>query len=148
MNKTDLLLQMMEQPHRYTADQWQEILADEDCSELYTLMSKTRSAVEAERADEEITEHMIDEEWQRLEHVHSRQRFSVFYKIAAMFSGILMVSGIAYATIYLAFHTANVERTSKTSTQDTRIIKPHQRADEADTMTIPQCISGWLCSSL
>ena len=35
MNKIDLLLQMMEQPHQYTADQWQEILADDECRELY-----------------------------------------------------------------------------------------------------------------
>ena len=30
MNKTDLLLQMMEQPQHYTAEEWQEILADEE----------------------------------------------------------------------------------------------------------------------
>ena len=65
MNKTDLLLQMMEQPHQYTADQWQEILADDECRELYTLMSKTQSAVDAARADGEITDDMIDAEWQR-----------------------------------------------------------------------------------
>ena len=41
MNKTDLLFQMMEQPHAYTDQQWQEILADEECRELYTLMAKT-----------------------------------------------------------------------------------------------------------
>ena len=45
MNKTDLLLQMMEQPQHYTAEEWQEILADEECRELYTLMSKTQSAI-------------------------------------------------------------------------------------------------------
>ena len=28
MNKTNLLLQMMEQPHRYTAKEWQEIVID------------------------------------------------------------------------------------------------------------------------
>ena len=28
MNKTDLLLQMMEQPQHYTAEEWQEILAE------------------------------------------------------------------------------------------------------------------------
>ena len=60
MNKTDLLLQMMEQPQRYTTSEWQEILADEECRELYTLMSKTQSAVSAAHADETITEEMID----------------------------------------------------------------------------------------
>ena len=60
MNKTDLLLQMLEQPHQYTADEWQEILADDECRELYTLMSKTQSAIDAARADQEVTDDMID----------------------------------------------------------------------------------------
>ena len=65
MNKTDLLLQMMEQPQLYTAEEWQEILADDECRELYTLMSKTKSAIDAARADKEVTDDMIDAEWQR-----------------------------------------------------------------------------------
>lgn len=68
MNKTDLLLQMMEQPQHYTAEEWQEILADEECRELYTLLSKTQSAIDAARADKEVTDDMIDAEWQRLSH--------------------------------------------------------------------------------
>ena len=66
MNKTDLLLQMMEQPHQYTAEEWQEILADDECRELYILMSMTQSAVDAARVDKEVTDEMIDGEWQRL----------------------------------------------------------------------------------
>ena len=42
MNKTNLLLQMMEQPQLYTAEEWKEILADEECRELYMLMSITQ----------------------------------------------------------------------------------------------------------
>ena len=42
MNKTDLLLQMMEQPQHYTAEEWQEILADEECREIYTLLCRKR----------------------------------------------------------------------------------------------------------
>ena len=41
MNKTDLLFQMLEQPERYSEAQWQEILADDECRELYTLMAKS-----------------------------------------------------------------------------------------------------------
>jgi hypothetical protein len=106
MNKTDLLLQMMEQPQRYTAEEWQEILADDECRELYTLMSKTQSAIDAARADEEVTDDMIDAEWQRLrceKRETGSEKYS-FLKIAAMFVGILMLSGIAYAAIHIASH--------------------------------------------
>ena len=140
MNKTDLLLQMMEQPHRYTAEEWQEILADDECRELYTLMSMTQSAVDAVRADEEITDDMINAEWQRLksEKIEMKSEKHSFLKIAAMFVGILMLSGMAFAAIYVVRHAANVEGTSNTPTEETRISKPHQQTPETDTTTVPQ----------
>lgn len=99
MNKTDRLLQMMEQPQQYTADEWQEILADDECRELYTLMSKTQSAIDGVRADEEVTDEMIDTEWQRIAKPHSGM--SILLKIAAMFIGVLMLSGITFAAIHI-----------------------------------------------
>ena len=109
MNKTDRLLQMLEQPQRHTADEWQEILADDECRELYTLMSKTQSAVDAARADEAVNDEMIDAEWQRLgsEEREVKSEKSSFLKIAAMIVGVLMLSGIAYAAIHIWSLTPN-----------------------------------------
>ena len=103
MNKTDLLLQMMEQPQHYTEEEWQEILADVECRELYTLMSKTQSAIDAARADQEVTDDMIDAEWQRLSDEKQEVRNDKYslLKFAAMFVGILMLSGIAFAAIHI-----------------------------------------------
>ena len=81
MNKIDVLLQMMEQPHRYTAEEWQEILSDNECRE--------------------VTDEMIDGEWQRLSSVQSSFQLR---KFAAMFVGILMLSGIAFAAIHIISH--------------------------------------------
>ena len=118
MNKTDLLLQMMDQPQHYTAEEWQEILADEDCRELYTLMSKTQGAIDAARAEQEVTDDMIDAEWQRLS---SEQSNFQFRKFAAMFVGILMLSGIAFAAIQSLTPSPSPkdEGSSYTQTQDT-----------------------------
>ena len=99
MNKTDRLLQMLEQPQLYTAEEWQEILADDECRELYTLMSQTQSAVDAARADEEVTDEMIDAEWQRLAKSHTGM--PTLLKMAAMIIGVLMLSGIAFAAIHI-----------------------------------------------
>lgn len=140
MNKTDLLFQMMEEPHRYTAEEWQEILADDECRELYTLMSMTQSAVDAERADEKFIDDMIDAEWLRLGSGKQeiRNKKYSFLKVAAMFVGILMLSCMAYAAIYVVRHAANVERASNTPTENRRIIKSHQQIAEADTIAVPQ----------
>ena len=117
MNKTDLLLQMMEQPHQYTAEEWQEILLDDECRELYTLMSMMQSVVDAARSDKEVTDEMIDGEWQRLneKEIVNSEKFataspvakshSSLMKIAASFIGVLLVSGIAFAAIQIVKHT-------------------------------------------
>ena len=135
MNKTDLLLQMMEQPHRYTVEEWQEILADDECRELYTLMSMTQSAVDTARADKEVTDEMINGEWQRLSSVQSSFQFR---KFAAMFVGILMLSGIAFAAIHIASHY------NAPKEQETKVIKNSQPSTsspqfaEPDTIAAPQ----------
>lgn len=129
MNKTELLLRMLEHPHDYTADEWHEILQDEECRELYTLMSKTRGAVEAERADKQLTDEQIDAEWQRLENsqMHSEDYETghkrSFLKIAASFIGLLIVSGIAFAAIHMLNRSQNntpkVEKSEYISVKDT-----------------------------
>ena len=132
MNKTDLLFQMMEQPKRYTADEWQEILADDECRELYTLMSKTQSAIDGAHVDEEVTDDMIDAEWQRFR----SEKYS-FLKIAAMLVGILMLSGIAYAALQI------VSQSNAPKEQDELITKsqlstPGSQISAPDTIAAPQ----------
>lgn len=98
MNKTDLLFQMMEHPQAYTDQQWQEILSDEECRELYTLMSKTQSAYDGQQ---EIDEDTIDAEWKRLTPSSDRR----WLRVAAMFISVLMISGIAIAAIHFLYFT-------------------------------------------
>ena len=107
MNKTDLLFQMMEQPKAYSDQQWQEILSDEECRELYALMAKTRSAFDVQK---EIDDETIDAEWKRLTATSCRRWFWV----AAMFIGILMLSGIAYAA-YRAWGIGKIEPVTRES---------------------------------
>ena len=148
MNKTDLLLQMMEQPQHYTAEEWQEILADEECRELYTLMSKTQSAIDAARADQEVTDDMIDAEWQRLSREKRKatgrrvsgnevrsEKYSLL-KFAAMFVGVLMLSGIAFAAIHIASHYNAPEE------QETKVIKNSQPSTSSPQLAEPDTIAA------
>jgi hypothetical protein len=64
--KTEVLLRMMEQPERYTEEQWNDILSDNECRELYTLMAMTRGAIDAAKADTELTDEEIEREWEKL----------------------------------------------------------------------------------
>ena len=147
MNKTDLLLQMMEQPQHYTEEEWQEILADVECRELYALMSKTQSAIDAARADQEVTDDMIDAEWQRLSDEKRKatgrrvsgnevrsEKYSLL-KFAAMFVGILMLSGIAFAAIHIASH-------YNASEQETKVIKNSQPSTSSPQLAEPDTIAA------
>ena len=142
MNKTDLLLQMLEHPHDYSAAEWQQIL------EVYELMATTRGALDAARACEQLTDEQIDAEWQSFEmengewkmensteHTHSQ--FSIlnfsFERIAAVFIAALMLSGIALATIHIVRQQAGDK--AKTTTQEMPTSVSHQPIVPADTVT-------------
>ena len=113
MNKTDLLFQMMEQPQAYSDQQWQEILSDEECRELYALMAKTRSAFDVQK---EIDDETIDAEWKRLTVTSCRR----WFRVAAMFIGILMITGIAYAA-YRAWGIGKIEPAIQESVKTERL---------------------------
>ena len=102
MNKTDLLFQMMEQPQAYTDQQWQEIFSDEECRELYTLMTKTQSAFDAQK---DIDDETIDAEWKRLSASSNRS----WLRVAAIFIGVLMLSGITFAAIHIIHHSTVIQ---------------------------------------
>ena len=141
MNKTDLLLQMMQQPQDYTADEWQEILADDECRELYTLMSKTQSAIDVARNDKEVTDDIIDSEWQRLMKEQTHTSFftlhSSFLKFAAMFIGVLMLSGIAIAAIHIVRQHQQAEQKKEvTADSNSRLSNSNSQLEVADSIAL------------
>ena len=113
MNKTDLLFQMLEQPERYSEAQWQEILADDECRELYILMAKTKSAMQSPQVSDET----IDAEWQRLAQ-EQRPRAAViplWRKVAATAAIALALFGVSYAAVktgFFGWQKAMVEETT------------------------------------
>ena len=130
MNKNELLFQMMEQPQLYTAEEWQEILSDEECREIYTLMAKTKSAFDSQK---EIDDKTIDVEWKKLT-LSSRRNW---LRIAAMCIGILMLSGIALAAIHISRHVYGNHDAGElqSPTQETRISNSNQQTVEADSIS-------------
>ena len=140
MNKTEQLLKMLEHPERYSEQQWQEILADDECRELYSLMAKARSAFAAEQADERLTDEMINGQWQRLEAEHLTRATIVplWRKVAAAAVVAVATIGIAVAAIHTGFfglkHTDNkTEQTTKPQqeqvTPEASVTKTEQPAD-------------------
>ena len=143
MNKTEQLLKMLEHPERYSEEQWREILADDECRELYSLMAKARSAFVRDQADERLADEMINEQWQRLEAEYPTRATVVplWRKAAAAAVVAVATIGIAVAAIHTGFfglkHTDNkTEQTTKPQqeqvTPETSVTKTEQPADTLD----------------
>ncbi|MBQ7691109.1 MAG: DUF4974 domain-containing protein [Muribaculaceae bacterium] len=125
MNKTEQLLKMLDNPERYSEKQWQEILADDECRELYSMMAKTKGFFAAENVDAEVTDDKIESEWQRLssEHSHRAAILPLWHKIAAAAAIVVAFFGITIAAMQTNFfgltnYVDQVERDTETTVQD------------------------------
>ena len=105
MKKVDLLFEMLEHPEQYSEEQWQEILADDECRALYSMMAKTKGAFAAENADADATDDMIESEWQRFSSSHQRKAEIVplWRKIAAAAAIVIAFFGITIAAVQTNF---------------------------------------------
>ncbi|MBR5688610.1 MAG: DUF4974 domain-containing protein [Prevotella sp.] len=102
MDKTEKLLRMTEHPEQYSEEEWQEILADEECLALYEAMSLSTSAFEAADAQEKTADGLKEEEWKKFEarqFAPKRRSWSPM-QAAATIVGVMMLAGIAYAAIH------------------------------------------------
>lgn len=101
MNKTEQtdkltqVLDAIEHPDRYSDEQLQKLLSDEECAEYYRLMCDATSAYASTHEESEAE---IEAEWQRFTARHTPQ-ISIWRKVAAVFIGFLLVSGLSLAAI-------------------------------------------------
>ena len=118
MDKTEKLLRMMEHPGQYSDEELQELLGDEECRELYETMRLSADAYALEEAKAELADGLKDREWQRLfgERSSRSMLHTPLLKIAAMFIGVLMLSGITYAAISIFRNSTGETREQQTET--------------------------------
>ena len=137
MNKSEQLLKMLERPERYSEEQWQEILADDECRELYSLMAKTRSAFVREQADKRLTDEMINEQWQRLDTEYPTRATIVPLWRKATAAAVVAVAtiGIAVAAIHTGFFGL---KQADNQTEQTTKPQQEQVAQELSTATPEQ----------
>ena len=91
--KIERLLDMIEHPEHYNEEEMQKILADEETREYYDLIIKADDAY-TKSHDVDVDKALQEFETKYLHHLS-------WSKIAAVFIGILLVSGVTYAAIVL-----------------------------------------------
>ena len=105
--KLKRLLEMQEYPERYTETEIHQLMADEECRMLYEQMVKATDVLFSEKAEKEgrsgdmETPTNNEKEGMRRLIVSTSQFLNPTQrKFAALFIGVLLLSGIAYAAIH------------------------------------------------
>ena len=131
MDKIERLIQMMDKPDRYSKAEWQEMLDDKDCQEYYRLMCDTAAALnDSSRSDNQQTDKTATEEaLLRFQHRYmpAHYRIPLWRKVAAIFIGLLLVSGMTFATVAIVRHHRAAERKEMA-------VKPTRRACATTTL--------------
>ena len=124
--KTYRLLDAQEAPEAYSEEELRTMLADPELRETAALLAQLKRAY----VQEETEEADVDAEWERFVE-RSAARPLVFpiakiRKLAAAFAALLMLSGIAYAAVYMASGRAEVagDGPSPTSAAPTYSARP------------------------
>ena len=124
--KTKRLLEMQEHPERYTEEEIRQLMADEECRQLYEQMVKATDALLSEKV------------------IVKSENFSLFtfhfslLKLAAAFIGLLMLSGIAYAAVHIA---KSINRTEVVENMQSETAEPRVSTSPQQTLptdSIPQ----------
>lgn len=94
MDKYELVLDIVEHPDKYTSEQLAEIMSDSETREIYNLLSKTDSAIQAAKDID------VDTEWEDFFEKHpiqSRRTSFWFGSRAASITAIVCTSLVAVA---------------------------------------------------
>ena len=148
--RIEWLLELQEHPEQLNEEQLQQILADDEMRQLVEQLGFAKSAFKHDELNKDITD--VDAEWEKFASSHAKEldaldekkskpHFHVYFfthKIAASFIGVLLASGIAFATIQIVrnFNTSKPQQPTTKQTADTNPVSS-QPADTDKAVTIP-----------
>ena len=95
------LLDMQEHPENYSEQTLQEMAEDPEMRELMEATAQLKQAMMWENTHKQATN--VDDEWQRFagKHIADSKPRRGWMKVAAVFLGVLFVSGITFAAIHI-----------------------------------------------
>lgn len=97
MEKIKQVMDMIENPEKYSESQIEDILQDEECRQTYLTMMEIRMTYDKKDVEEELD---LDQEWKRISDSQACESRFAWRKMAASFVGVLLLSGVAFAAIH------------------------------------------------
>lgn len=133
-DKIERLLDMIEHPELYTESEIQQLLEDDECRAYYELMVKTDNAFT------QTPQTNVEEALKHFEAAHKQAyRFS-WRHVAAIIIGIVMISGITYATISLSKHYTESQTKTETpviKTVEKKLVEKSE-VEKTDTVVLKE----------
>ncbi len=115
-NNIDRLLDMLDHPERYSEQEIMDTVNhDDETREFY------RSLTQAARARRSQRNHSLpvdeDKAWEQFEHTYltAHKHGRLWLRVAATVLGVLMMSGIAWATVYTVRHFTSTDHSKQTT---------------------------------
>ena len=132
-DSTTRLLEMLDKPEAYSEQDIRDFISgDKAARETYRLMAATRQAYRHRQHCRPVD---VDEAWLRFEQKHlvhqSLQPRRMRLKVAASFVGVLLVSGLAYATIHYVRHH---QQSQPTRTEVEAGVQVDEKTEAPDTL--------------
>ncbi|MBQ3631112.1 MAG: DUF4974 domain-containing protein [Prevotella sp.] len=141
-----LLLEMLDNPEAYTEQQIHDIIhRDETTREAYRLMVDVKRSSRRRHNDKAVD---VDAAWKKMKDEKLKMKderaanFSSFIvhrssqKIAASFIGVLIASGIAFATVHIVRTVVGRDQKSPAQVEQPATVRPSQAA-QASAQSVP-----------
>ena len=130
-NNIDRLLAMLDHPERYSEQEIMDTVNhDDETREFYRSLTQAARARRSQRSLFQPTD--MDKAWKQFEQTHlaTQKHGHLWQRVAATVLGVLMMSGIAWATVYTVRHFTATD-TSKQKTE--KVANTSQTEAEAGT---------------
>jgi hypothetical protein len=107
--KIKMLLDMQDHPEQYSDEALEQMLNDAEAQELMEATAQLKRAIINDEFT--ISEQDVEDEWKEFASKHfARQKPQYnWLKMAAMFIGILFITGLAFASIHMIRHNSDIQ---------------------------------------
>ncbi len=118
-NNIDRLLAMLDHPERYSEQEIMDTVNhDDETREFYRSLTQAAQAARAHRSQRSHSRPVdVDKAWEQFEQTHlaTQKHGRLWQRVAATVLGVLMMSGIAWATVYTVRHFIATDQSKQTT---------------------------------
>ena len=133
--KIKMLLEMQDHPEQFSDEALEQMLNDAEAQELMEATAQLKRAIINDEFT--VSEQDVEDEWKEFASKHFAKQKPQYnwLKMAAMFIGILFVTGLAFASIHMIRHNSGVQE-SQPKEQSVRQQAFLANTNQGDTASI------------